>query len=154
MSMSQSMTTNQQMATNQPITMSQPMPTQTVISQSKLNYLERAFIEYLSRLTQEEANTKAFEYITYTNYKWKGNSKLFNKKTVVRCMTHIEYYNSETNQDSLGLAHFTAEGQFYGLAKNLGIEPIYYHGEFVISPDLFVLDFDQLKYSTLQFKVK
>jgi hypothetical protein len=148
------MALNQQMALNQPITTSHQMPTQTVISQSKLNYLERAFIEYLSRLTQEEANTKAFEYITHTNYKWKGNSKFFNKKTVVRCMTHIEYYNSETNQDSLGLAHFTGEGQFYGLAKNLGIEPIYYHGEFVISPDLFVLDFDQLKYSTLQFKVK
>ena len=145
---------SQQMALNQPITTSQQMPTQTVISQSKLNYLERAFIEYLSRLTQEEANTKAFEYITYTNYKWKGNSKLFNKKTIVRCMTHIEYYNSETNQDSLGLAHFTAEGQFYGLAKNLGIEPIYYQGEFVISPELFILDFDQLKYITLQFKVK
>lgn len=133
---------------------SSPPMTQTVISQSKLNYLERSFIEYLSRLTREEANTKAFDYITHTNYKWKGSSKLFNKKTIVRCMTHIDYYNSETNQESLGLAHFTADGQFYGLAKNLGTEPIYYQGEFVISSDLFILDFDQLKYNTLQFKIK
>ena len=63
---------------------------QTVVSVEKINFLEKSFIEYLSRLTREEANTKAFEYITHTNYKWKGNSSLFNLKTTIKCIISVK----------------------------------------------------------------
>ena len=125
-----------------------------VVSVEKLNFLERSFIEYLSRLTKEEANIKAFEYITHTNYKWKGNSSLFNIKTTIKCITHTDYYNSETNIESLGLAHFTFDGMFYGTAKQYGIEPIFYVGEFVITPQIFMVDFETLKQGKLQFIIK
>lgn len=127
---------------------------QTVVSVEKINFLEGSFIEYLSRLTKEEANIKAFEYILYSNCKWKGNSSLFNIKTTIKCVTHIDYYNSETNIESLGLVHFTNDGMFYGTAKQYGIEPIFYNGEFIITSHLFIVDFETLKQGKLQFIIK
>jgi hypothetical protein len=131
-----------------------PYNQQIVVSISKLNFLEKSFIEYLSRLTKEEANTKAFEYISYTSYKWKGNSSIFNIKTNIKCVTHTDYYNSETNLESLGLVHFTNDGMFYGTAKQYGIEPIFYIGEFTITPQIFMVDFETLKQGKLQFILK